>query len=142
MISAFVTYMGNHARIGCNPDAERLKQGSAAQYCSSVKSFFVNKFRNEPVIPVLQDKEQWSKLMTKLCGKYHEANQAAGKPAVEGNESSTREDQELMATGCIWDGTAETAEIWHLLNTSYHCDGQCLEVSLVKPEGIRAVEVN
>jgi hypothetical protein len=80
--------------------------------------------------------------MTKLCGKYREANQAAGKPAVEGNESSTREDQEWIATGCILDGTVETAEFWHLLNTSYHFGSQCLEVSLVKPEGIRAVEVN
>jgi hypothetical protein len=72
MIGAFVTYMGNHARIGCNPEAEHLKQGSAAQYCSSVKSLFVNKFRNKPVIPMFQDK-QWSKLMTKLHGKYREA---------------------------------------------------------------------
>jgi len=141
MIGAFITYMGNHARIGCNPEAERLKRGSAAQYCSSVKGFFVNKFRNEPVIPVFQDK-QWSKLMTKLRGKYREANRAAGKPAVEGNESSTREDREWMATGCIWDGTAATAEFWHLLNTTYHCSGRCSEVSLVKPEDIRALEVN
>jgi hypothetical protein len=141
MIRAFITYMGNQSRIGCNPEAERLKRGSAAQYCSSVKNFFVNKFRNEPVIPVFQDK-QWSKLMTKLRGKYREANRVAGKPAVEGNESSTREDREWMATGCIWDGTAETAEFWHLLNTSYNCSGWCSEVSLVKPEDIRAMEVN
>jgi hypothetical protein len=47
-----------------------------------------------------------------------------------------------MATGCIWDGTAETAEFWHLLNTSYHCSSWCSEVSFVKPEDIRAVEVN
>jgi len=141
MIGAFITYMGNHARIGCDPEAERLKRGTAAQYCSSVKGFFVNKFRNDPAIPVFQDK-QWSKLMTKLRGKYREANRAVGKPAVEGNESSTREDREWMATGCIWDGTAETAEFWHLLNTSYHCSGRCSEVSLVKPEDIRALEVN
>ena len=25
MIGAFITYMGNHARIGCDPEAERLK---------------------------------------------------------------------------------------------------------------------
>jgi hypothetical protein len=76
---------------------------------------------------MFQDK-QWSKLMTKLCGKYHEeANRVAGKPAVEGNKSSTWEDREWMATGCIWDGTAETAEFWHLLNTSYHCSGRCSE---------------
>ena len=66
MIGAFVTYMGNHAKIGCDPEADRLKRGSAAQYCSSVKGFFTNKFRNEPEITVFQDK-QWKKLMTKLA---------------------------------------------------------------------------
>ena len=80
--------------------------------------------------------------MTKLHGKCREANRASGKPAIEGNESSTREDREWLATGCIWDGSAETAEFWHLLNTSYHCSGRGSEVSLGKPEAIRAVEVN
>ena len=80
--------------------------------------------------------------MTKLRGKYREQNRASGKPTVEGNESSTREDREWLATGCIWDGTVETAEFWHLLNTTYHCSGRGSEVSLCKPEDIRAVEVD
>lgn len=141
MTRAFVTCMGNHARIGCDPEAERLKRGTAAQHCSSVKGFFTNKFRNEPEIPVFQEK-QWSKLMTKLRGKYREANRASGKAAVEGNESSTREDREWLATGCIWDGSVETAEFCHLLKTTYHCSGRCSEVSLVNPEDIKAVEVS
>lgn len=65
----------------------------AAQYCSSVRGYFNNKFRNEDPIPILHDDKQWSKLMTKLRGKYREANRASGKPTVEGNESSTREDR-------------------------------------------------
>ena len=141
MIGAFVTYRGNHARCECNPEKPRLKRGTAQQHCSSVRSFFNNKFRNEADIPVLQDK-QWSKLMTKLRGKYRESNRASGKPAVEGIESSTREDREWLATGCLWDGTAETAEFLHLLNTSYHCSARGLEVSLIKPEDARSVEVN
>lgn len=88
MIGAFITYMGNHATVGCDPTADRLKRGSAAQYCSAVKGFFTNKFRNEPDITVFQD-NQWKKLMTKLKGKYREANRVSGKPAVQGNESST-----------------------------------------------------
>ena len=133
--------MGNHARIGCNPEADCLKRGSAAQCCSSVEGFFTNKFRNEPVITVFKDKQS-SKLTTKLRGKHREANRASGKPATKGNKSSTREDREWMETGCIWDGAAETAKFWHPLNTSYHCSGRCSEVSLVKPEDTRAVEVN
>ena len=57
MIGAFVTCVGNHAKVGCNPEAERLKQGFAAQCCSSVKGFFTNKFRNEPEISVFQSKQ-------------------------------------------------------------------------------------
>jgi hypothetical protein len=57
--------------------------------------------------------------MTKLRGKYREANRASGKPAVNG-----------------WQHVA--LEFWHLLNTTYHCSGRGLEVSLGKPEDIRA----
>lgn len=134
--------MGNHARNGCDPEAGRFKQGTASQYCSSVRGYFNNKFRDEDPITVLHDDKQWSKLMTKLRGKCREANRASGKPTVEGNESSTREDREWLATGCLWDGSAETAEFLHLLNTSYHCSGRGSEVSLCKPEDIRAVEVD
>lgn len=80
--------------------------------------------------------------MTKLRGKYCKANRASGKPAIEGNESSTHEDREWLATGCIWDGTGETAEFGHLLNATYHCSGRGSEVSLGKPEDIRAMEVD
>ena len=31
MIGAFITCMGNHARIRCDPEAERLKCGAAAR---------------------------------------------------------------------------------------------------------------
>ena len=61
---------------------------------------------------------------------------------VEGFESSTREDHEAMAIGNILDGSAESAEFWHLLNTSYHCSGRASEVSLVSPEDHTVVKVN
>ena len=80
--------------------------------------------------------------MTKLRGKCREANRQSRKPTVEGNESSTREDREWLATGCIWDGTVKTAEFLHLLNATHHCSGRGSEVSLCKPEDTRAVEVD
>jgi hypothetical protein len=43
---------------------------------------------------------------------------------------------------CLWDGSAETAEFLHLLNTSYHCSGRGSKVSLIKPEDVRAVEAD
>jgi hypothetical protein len=141
MIGAFITYMGTDARIRCDPTGNRLAYQSATQYCSSVKAFFTNKFRNEPSIPIFQD-QQWKQLRDKLRGKYREGNRKTGKPMTEGKASSTREDREAMATRCIWLGTAETAEFWHLLNTSYHCSGCGSEVSLVRVDGLSCVEVN
>ena len=42
----------------------------------------------------------------------------------------------------FWDGAAETAEFWHLLNTSCHCSGRGSEASLITAEGLTSVEVN
>jgi hypothetical protein len=141
MIGAFFTYMGTSAMCSCNPKGRRLAFLSAQQYCSSVKVFFINKFRNETPIPVFQT-DQWKKLNLNLRGKYREGCRASGKRMTEGKISSTREDREAMATGYIWLGTAESAEFWHLLNTSYHCSGRGSEVSLITPEGTTVVEVN
>lgn len=103
--------------------------------------YFSNKFRNEDPIPVFQ-KEPWNKLRGKLRGKYRESIRASGKKIVSGKAPSTKEDREAMATGCIWLCTAESAEFWHLLSTSYHCAGRGSEVSLVTVEGTNAIEVN
>ena len=47
-----------------------------------------------------------------------------------------------MATACVWLGTPEFAEWWHLLNTSYHCSGRGGEVSLIKADGVTPLEIN
>ena len=139
LVGAFFTYMGTAAMCYLNPNGRRLAHQTATQYCSSVKVFFCNKFRTEDPIPVFQ-KEQWNKLCGKLRGMYRESIRASGSgaPMTEGKTSSTREDREAMATGCIWLGTAESAEFWHLLNTSFHLSGRGSEV----PESITVVEVN
>ena len=61
---------------------------------------------------------------------------------TEGKVSSTRDDREAMANGCIWLGTAETAEFWHLLNASFHLSGCGSEVSLIQQLGLSSVKVN
>jgi hypothetical protein len=61
MIGAFFTYMGSSAMCYLDPKGRHLSYQSATQYCSSVKVYFTNKFRNEPAIPVFQS-EQWKKL--------------------------------------------------------------------------------
>ncbi|CAB9503235.1 expressed unknown protein [Seminavis robusta] len=141
MIGAFFTYMGTEARIYCSPKGRRLAYQSATQYCSSVKLYFISRFRYDPPISVFSI-DQWKRLREKLRSLYREGCRASGKRMTEGKASSTRDDREAMATGCIWLGTAEAAEFWHLLNTSYHCSGRGSEVALVRTESLSCVEVN
>jgi hypothetical protein len=48
-----------------------------------------------------------------------------------------------MATACIWMGSPEFAEFWHLCNASYHCVGRGSKTSLViKANGIIPHERN
>lgn len=107
--------------------------------CLSVKVFFATKFKKEAPIPVFQE-DQWKKVRVKLRGKYREGNRASGKCMVEGKASSMHEDREGLATGSIWDGTAATAEFWHLLNSSYHLSRRGRKVSLVTVDGLTCVE--
>lgn len=142
LIGAMFTYFGTDAMKSCDPTKGRLSYGTSTGYCSSIKAYFTTKFRNEPDIPVF-GVDRWKDLRAKLRGAYRESNRAAGKPALfEPKASSTRKDREAMSTGCIWLGTSDAAEFWHLLNTSYHCSGRGSEVSLLQAENINAVEVN
>ena len=65
MIGDFFTYMGTSAMCYLSPKGQRLAYQSATGYCSSIKVYFTNKFRNETPIPVFQP-EQWKKLRDNL----------------------------------------------------------------------------
>jgi hypothetical protein len=72
---------------------------------------------------------------------FRESTRAAGNVETE-DVSSTRRDREAMATACLWMGSPEFAELWHLSNTSYHCCGRGSETSLIKANGVVSVEIN
>lgn len=57
-------------------------------------------------------------------------------------EGSAHEDRECLAISCVWDGSAASAEFWHLLNASYHCAGRGSEVSLASPKDYLVKDVN
>lgn len=140
LFGAFVTYLGKHATAGCNPKAPRISKNTAAGYCSAVKIYFLEKFRNEPSIPIFQ-KANAKRLADKLQGMFRESNRAEGKIETE-DVSSTRRDREAIARACIWMNTPEFAEFWHLSNSSFMCCGRGSETSLIKSEGIVSHEIN
>lgn len=142
MIGSFITYMGKHARHRCNPKGDRLSMNSIDSYSSAVKMYFSRKFRTETPIPIFCQ-ENWSQMRERLKSLNREAQRPEGyKPPKSETSSSTRSDREAIATACIWMGTPEFAEFWHLSNTSFHCAGRGSEVSLIKAECTVPKEVN
>ena len=95
-MGAFVTYLGKHARAGCNSEGPRIGRSTAAGCCSAVKNYFATDvFRTKKPIPVFQ-KLPFRKLTDKLQGMFRESNRAMGKVDTE-DVSSTRQD-----LGCIF----------------------------------------
>ena len=70
---------------------------------------------------------------------FRESNRASGKVDTE-DVSSTRRDREAIAKACIWMGTPEFCEFWHLCNISFHCCGRGSETSLIKSDGVITTE--
>ena len=79
--------------------------------------------------------------MTKLCGKCHEANQALGEAAVKREQvqhlGRSRMFGDRMHLGWI----SGNCRIWASIEHNSSCSGVCSEVSLIKPEDAKAVEV-
>ncbi|CAB9513877.1 expressed unknown protein [Seminavis robusta] len=127
----FIYFMGNKTKLAAS---------TSEQYCSGVKTYFVDKFRTETPIPTFQQ-GLWKQLLQKLRAFYRESNRATGKRTEE-KATSTRRDREALATACIWLKTPQYAEFWHLLNASYHCCGRGSEVSLIKARDTQTTDVN
>ena len=139
LFGAFITYLGKHARAGCNPTGPRIGRSTAAGCASAVKNCFVDVFRLEKPIPILQ-KSQFKKLTDKLQGMFREANRSVGKVETQ-DVSSTTQDRQGIARACIWANSPELAEFWHLSNSSFHCVGRGSETSLIKSSGIVPLEI-
>ena len=144
LINCFITYIGEHASYKRKADSEAIiiSKQTAEGYTSSVKSFFTDKFQFHTPRLSIFEQPHWSKALRALRALKKEHNRKIGKSESTEEVSSTRVDREALAKACIWKGTSEFAEYWHLLNTTYHCCGRGSEVSLIKSEAVTPYEVH
>lgn len=111
MMGAWITHLGVDARLCCKADNEGLSPQSASNCNSAVKKHFVDKFRGES-LPAFQP-VQWSRFLRILQGFFNEDKRKNPKLQKNGGmktKTSTHEDREALATGCIWIGMAGGAE--------------------------------
>ena len=140
LFGAFTTCLCG-AKHRCDPNRETVMFSTADGHLSSAKKHFATKFRHEPPISVFETK-QGSDLQDRLKARFRDSSRVSGKPMAKPKHSSTREDREALSKGCIWLGTAEAAEFWHLLNGTFHCSGRGSEVALLTASGTSSAEIN
>lgn len=142
MIGNFFSYLHKDAYKHCDPDKDQISYETATGYASSIKVFFINKFRTcGPELNVFGT-TKWRELRNKLLAQFKEESKSTGKTLVNGHEASEDTDRNAIAIGCYWLGTVEAAEFLHLNNTMMQCSGRGTEVSLLKKDCIKASDVN
>lgn len=135
LIGSFFNYLSYHAHKYCNPEKALLGEESAAGYASAVKSYFVNRFRNEQPLLVFNDPE-WRSLRNLMMRKFEERGKRTGERVSTPRTASNSDDRKAMGSACFWLATSDAAE-FHCLNVlTYHLCGRGRECSVLKPEDI------
>lgn len=135
LIGSFFNYLTYHARKYCNPDKDLIGLEAAAGYASAVKSYFVNRFRNEQPLLVFNGPE-WRSLRNLLTRKFEERGKRTGDRVSTPRTASNSDDRKAMGSACFWLASSDSAE-FHCLNVlTYHLCGRGGECSVLKPEDI------
>jgi hypothetical protein len=100
-----------------------LSLNTALGYMSAMKSFFLNKFREQPE-PAVFGTNSWRAIMAGILGEIVERCKRTGESLVNPKDSATDDDYIALATLCIWEGSSSTAEFWHMNNTMSQLAGR------------------
>jgi hypothetical protein len=129
LFGGFATYLSTEARCYMNPMNGLISLNSAVGYISSVKMYFLNKYRDKAEPPVFSS-TQWKRILAAITSEAVERCKKTGAHLVTPRETATDDDIVCLATLCAWDGTPTTAEFLHFNNTMAQLAGrgECTKV--------------
>ena len=131
MIIHFSGYLVK-ARKWLKVNADCLSYQAAANYLSDVKIWILTKNPHlaSSEIPVM-DPSRWKAHRKQMLGNIILRCRADGTRVHNGHTPASRQDRKAMALACVWLGTPEGAEFYHLNTSTYHFAGRGSECSLV-----------
>ena len=135
MIGCFFDYCGKYACKRGRSDLGRVSYETATGYCSSIKAFYLNCWRNKIEIePSVFRESNWRSLRKKLLSDFQEESRLTGKSITDPHQASSNSDRKAIAFGCAWANTYQAAQFQQLNTSCTQFVGRGSEVSLVKPE--------
>ena len=117
-----------------------MKPITCCGYLSSMKMFFVNKFRNHHIPPVFVN-PHWSQLLSSTEKAAKERLRRAHLSHYDAHIPISENDRIVIATVLVWSGLPMHGEFWHLCNAMAMCVGRVTEVSIGKKIHLTPVTV-
>jgi hypothetical protein len=129
LFGGFATFLSTEARCYLNPKNALISLNSAVGYISSVKMYYLNKYRDKAEPPVFAS-TQWKRILAAITSEAVERCKKTGAHLVTPRETATDDDIVCLATLCAWDGTPTTAEFLHFNNAMAQLAGrgECTKV--------------
>jgi hypothetical protein len=110
MIRNFSNYLGTTAYKYGDQDRGRISYKTATGYASSIKAYYIDKFRTcGPELNVFGP-TKWRQLRNKLLAQFKEDTKTSGKALVNSHTASEDTDRNAIAIGCYWLGTVKSAD--------------------------------
>jgi hypothetical protein len=134
-VGQYLNYLARHATWLNDPN-KLLSLASAVGMASAFAEYYIDKYRNHPIPPSLV-KDKWSKRLALITTIKVEHHYKTGTPLVEEKETATEADRISLAIVCMMAGTADAAEMLHMMNTSTQHAGRGSDIATSKLLDIR-----
>lgn len=128
LIGGFMKYLGEDAHAYLDDTNDLLSYETASGYASSVKGYFVSRFRDHGTPPVMQA-ESWKQLRLELSKIFVNRHKKKGTPMSSPRECSTDEDRDSISVVGLWDGSSQAAEFMFLNVSMFSASGRGSEVA-------------
>ena len=132
MLEGFQHYLAHKAHKFKQSHRPLISHNAASNYLSDVKMWILrqNTHITSGDIPILDPARWKSSRQNMLCHIVVRCRND-GSRVSNGHLPATQQDRKAMALACVWLGTKEGAEFFHLNTSTYHFAGRGSECSLV-----------
>lgn len=127
LFGTFVDYLNHHTP---------LAMATCTGYLSSMKGFYITRFRPTGISFNIFNDDEWSELHRVIGSHHHHSAVKTGKPVTNPQVPSSDKDRDAIAFYSLVFGTAPFAEFWQINNSLFHLSGRITEVACLRVSDI------
>jgi hypothetical protein len=131
LFGKFATYLSTHAVQRNKREPTKLSLSSALGYMGSMKSYYLERFRDRAP-PAVFLKENWSTLLASITSEFVSYARKNNVALVNPHSAATVEDRAALATVCFWSNNKKGIFFLHFTNSMVHCVGRGSEIAATR----------